>query len=122
MKLVAFLGFLAFASTTQAAPIFCGAETSDYAVAVSNDHRSATLTINGETPQFGELVCRPMKNEGQVGQTFLQCHSPFVADAGYAATFRHASGVADSIVHVEESWIGGSYDRATLPCVKAMNF
>lgn len=100
-------------TSAMAAPIFCGSRTSPYRLQVSNDHKSAVLTIKNKIPQFGRLTCRSEQG--------LYCHSPHVADAGYGASFRAKAGTTDLLVEVETFWIGGTRPLVTLPCVAAMN-
>ena len=110
MKL--FLAAMMLAGSAMAAPISCAHPRSTYAIWVSNDHRTAELTVSGKRVQFGSLTCRTTKQ--------FACHSPHVADAGYGTVFtRQPSGKLT--VRIEEMWIGGTRLLGHLPCVEAMN-
>jgi len=100
-------------TSAMAAPIFCGSKSSPYRIEASNDRRTATITLNGQVPQFGKLTCQTSKQ--------LVCHSPHVADAGYSAVFTQKHGSLDIFVQIGELWIGGTRPVATLPCVQALN-
>ncbi len=108
------LSLMLLAGSAMAAPISCGHAKSEYRLWVNNDHRTATVTINGQVPQFGQLTCRSGKQ--------LVCISPHVADAGYGVTLTTNAATNDISAKIEEMWIGGTRLRATLPCVAAMNF
>lgn len=119
------LGFVVLTLVTvaqvQAAPAFCGGKDSKYRITLSNDHKSANVTVDGEEVMFGHLVCRPLRNEGIVGEAFLRCQSPHVADAGYVATFYRSNEHLRSTVKLGEFWIGGTHDRGTYTCIHALN-
>jgi hypothetical protein len=100
-------------SSAMAAPISCARKGSPYRLWVGNNLKTATLTINGQKPEFGDLTCRYNNHQ-------LTCHSPHVADAGYGAVFTRQSPT-DLTVQIGEFWIGGTRPVANLTCVQAMN-
>lgn len=122
MKLLGLLSLFALVSTAQAAPAFCGAANSGYKIEVADSGRTATVTLDGEEVEFGHLNCDSLRSEDRLGEeAFLHCESPYVADAGYTATFRRTKDPLRSIVKLEEAWIGGTHHRATLVCVHSLN-
>ena len=114
-----FLILLTYGTVAMSAPISCGKNTSDFRVQVSSDWQTAVVTINSEIPGFGTLVCRPPQQRLN-DPVFLICSSPYVADAGYQATFS-AQSPTDATVELEEFWIGGARLLDVLPCAMAMH-
>lgn len=117
-KVLAVVLFLS--SVAMSAPISCSDSDSTYALLVSSHHKTAVVTIGGQVPQFGKLVCEWSNPTTSEEHVFMTCQSPHVADAGYTASLylMHSEG-NNSAVRIEESWFGGSHLRANIPCVSA---
>lgn len=105
--LASLLGMTQFAS---AYSLFCYEHP--YQVVLSDDARTATVSVNDVQVPFGFLTCMP---GGYQAPEF--CYSAQgVRDAGYKAFFRRdpASGVI--LVDLSQTSFVGSRPLATLPC------
>lgn len=117
-KVLAVVLFLS--SVAMSAPISCSDSDSTYALLVSSNQKTAVVTIGGQVPQFGKLVCKRSHPAASEAHVFMTCQSPHVADAGYTASlYIMDSEGNNSAVRIEESWFGGSHLRANIPCVSA---
>ena len=99
-----------------ASSLTCSSQGSNgYVIRIAEDQKSGTIAAkneSGERPlEFGKLRCYPVAAQAQVPdypQTFLNCTSADVADAGYNISFSAGGFIFEITADVSTQWFGGT--------------